>query len=76
MARKAGLSEYQQREAANIANIPRERFEALVESDKPPTITALAEEGKKTRPVTNLEGRSPQDYQAATHLLGAPKYPK
>jgi hypothetical protein len=49
-AERAGLSLRQQITAGQIANIPREEFESLVESDNPPTITELAERGKKSRP--------------------------
>jgi hypothetical protein len=39
------MSERQRKTALRIANVPREEFEALVESDDPPTITELAERG-------------------------------
>lgn len=48
-ARDAGMSERQKKTALRVANIPKEEFEALVESPKPPTVTALAERGKKRR---------------------------
>lgn len=48
-ASNAGLSKDQQVQAVRVANIPKEEFEVLVESDDPPTVTALAERGKKTR---------------------------
>lgn len=63
-ARAAGISERQQVTAVRVSNIPTEQFEALVESDKPPTVTALAEMGKQTRSV-------PEGFKQATHLIGS-----
>jgi hypothetical protein len=49
-ARQAGLSEHQQLQAVRVANVPQEKFNAAVESEKPPTVTAIAEMGKQPRP--------------------------
>jgi hypothetical protein len=49
---KAGLSERQQKTAVRVANVPKEDFEAQVESDSPPTVTALAEQGTHKKPPT------------------------
>jgi hypothetical protein len=46
VAEDAGLSEFQQYTAQRVARVPEQDFEAQVESDTPPTITALAEQGK------------------------------
>lgn len=46
-AKDAGLSERQQKTAQRVAKIPEAEFEAAVESENPPTITALAEAGKE-----------------------------
>ena len=51
MAEKAGLSKHQQSQAVNVANVPEEKFEVAVESESLPTVTELAETGKKTRPL-------------------------
>jgi hypothetical protein len=48
-AEKAGMSEHQQLQAVRVASIPADEFEALIETVKPPTVTALAERGKKSR---------------------------
>jgi hypothetical protein len=48
-AEEAGLSERQQKTAVRVANIPEEEFEAQVESDPPPTVTALAEQGTQKK---------------------------
>jgi predicted membrane chloride channel (bestrophin family) len=45
-AEAAGLSRHRMRTALLVASIPRQRFEELVESDAPPTVTALAEMGR------------------------------
>jgi hypothetical protein len=50
-AEQAGLSKDQQVTAVRVANVPAEQFDAAVESDKPPTVTALAEMGKQSRPA-------------------------
>jgi hypothetical protein len=42
-ARHAGLSERQKNTGLRVASIPKEEFQAAVESDKPPTVTELAE---------------------------------
>lgn len=53
-ANDAGLSERQRKTALRVANIPEEDFEQAVESDYPPSVTALAEAGKKyTRQSTH-----------------------
>jgi len=38
-AQQAGLSERQKKIALRVHNVPRDQFEALVESDEPPTVT-------------------------------------
>jgi hypothetical protein len=69
-AEQAGLSERQQYTALRVANVPKNEFERLVESDSPPTITQLAEMGKKTRPLVDLQGRDPKAYNRAMHFCG------
>lgn len=41
-ANAAGLSPHQQVQAVRVANVPEADFEAAIESEKSPTITALA----------------------------------
>lgn len=43
VADAAGLSEHQRKTALRVASVPAEDFEAQVESDAPPTVTALGE---------------------------------
>jgi hypothetical protein len=69
-AEQAGLSERQQYTALRVAGVPKDEFERLVESDNPPTITKLAELGKKTRPIVDLQGRDPKAYNRAMHFCG------
>ena len=64
VASKAGMSERQRKTALRVANIPKEEFEQAVESDNPPTVTALAERGK-TKSTIHLNGRSPEDFREA-----------
>jgi hypothetical protein len=53
VARDAGLSRDRAITALRVASISRERFEAQVESDEPPTVTALADQGRKPRPLVS-----------------------
>jgi hypothetical protein len=61
-ARDAGLSEHQQKTAIRVSRIPDDEFQEAIESDNPPTITALAERGKQSRLkapcVTGKDGKS------------------
>jgi hypothetical protein len=72
----AGMSRDQQVTAVRVANVPAEEFEAAIESATPPTVSALAEMGRKPRPappvatVDHLQGRDPEDFKAATAVLG------
>jgi hypothetical protein len=44
-AEAAGLSLHQMRQALDVARIPDDEFEALIEADEPPTLTELARIG-------------------------------
>jgi hypothetical protein len=68
VAAAAGMSEHRQKTAVRVANIPAPDFEAAVESPKPPTITALAEQGK--RPAA-LHDPKPAGFNEAIHTMGA-----
>ncbi len=54
-AKEAGMSEYQELQSIRIANVSDELFDSLVESDAPPTLTQLAELGKKNNGVIPLK---------------------
>jgi len=70
VARAAGLSADQQKQAMRVAALPAKTFEAAVEALKPATVTELAERGK--RPSTaHLKGRDPKEYAASTRAQGA-----
>lgn len=63
--RDAGMSERQVKTAVRVANVPEPVFDRAVESEKPPTVTALAEIGRVERkPVEK------QAFVHATHVLG------
>ncbi len=68
-AANAGVSKDQEVTAIRVANVPRDVFERLVESDEPPTVTALAEMGK--RPLLDLGRAKPHDFSRATHALAS-----
>lgn len=46
-ASEAGLTPYQAVTAMRVASVPAESFERQVESDNPPTVTVLAEQGTR-----------------------------
>jgi hypothetical protein len=55
--------------AVRVANVPAEQFEKTVESNEPPTVTALAEMGKQSRPAPSAAPSSAHESsppQAAT----------
>jgi hypothetical protein len=68
--RAAGLSERQTKTALRVAKIPGAEFEEAVESENPPTVTELAERGTKRKPLVDLGDRTPEQFQAATGLIG------
>ncbi|MCP4542389.1 MAG: hypothetical protein GY832_35145 [Chloroflexi bacterium] len=70
IARNAGMSDRQRKAALRVATIPEDDFNAQVESDNPPSITRLAEQGIKPRPVLDLKGRDPSEFNRAMHFVG------
>jgi hypothetical protein len=65
-AASAGMSEHQELQAVRVANVPAKDFEAAVESERPATVTRLAELGKTSKPA-------PPGFVAATHAIGTVK---
>jgi hypothetical protein len=49
-ANGAGLSVHQLKQSISVANVPSEDFERQVESETPPTVTALADQGRRCYP--------------------------
>lgn len=70
-ARDAGFSPHQQTQAVRIAAVPKPEFERQVESPKPPTLTQLAQQGIKPRPLIDHKGRDPRDFNKALHFIAA-----
>jgi hypothetical protein len=72
VATDAGLSEHQRKTALRLTAIPEQDFVAQIESDKPPTITALAKQGtvEQPKPLIDLRGIPPADYARATEAIG------
>lgn len=70
-ARDAGFSSHQQKQAVRIAAVPARDFERQVESPKPPTLTALAQQGIKPRPLIDHKGRDPREFNKALHFIAA-----
>jgi hypothetical protein len=69
-AEQAGLSDRQQKSAGRVANVPEAKFERLVESDNPPSVTKLAQLGTKKN-LAHLHGLDPEDHKMGTTLWGA-----
>lgn len=70
-AEGAGMSRDQMHTALRVANVPADKFDKMVEGEEPPTVTALAALGTKPapRPVVDLHGQDPEDYNRAIHFI-------
>jgi hypothetical protein len=69
-AADAGMSEHQQLQSVRVANIPRQDFDKQVDQPKPPTISQLAQQGIKPRPLVDLKGRDPKAFNICLHFVG------
>lgn len=71
----AGLSRHQRRQALAVASLPTEEFEALVESETPPSVTELARlgAGKPARRL-NTKRKGTRAERRAIRLLEAAGY--
>lgn len=67
VATNAGLSKRQKDTAVRISNIPDKEFNRQVDSDKPPTITFLAEQGKK-KSDSGLYDPKPEGFAQAIYM--------
>ena len=75
-AATAGLSERQQVTAVRVANVPAEQFEQVVESETPPTVTKLADWGRKPQEKPEWvkeieEEEKPAAFNPGIHVMGA-----
>ena len=77
-AREAGLSKHQQNQAVNVANVPEEQFDEMVDGgESPASVTAIAKEGRKPKPkpvVIDTDGRSNEEYRRAMYMTGIIKH--
>ena len=71
VAEQAGMSKHQQVQAVRVANVPAEDLERQVESEKPPTVTKLAQQGTTPAPraVVDLKGRDPGEFNRSLHFV-------
>lgn len=70
-ATEAGLSERQAKQSIRVANVPTKDFEEQLESDNPPTITNLAEQGMaKGIPRYEQLGMTKKAFQAGMYFRG------
>jgi hypothetical protein len=51
-AADAGLSDHQRKAALRVAAVPEAEFNRQVDSERPPTVTQIANQGKVTRART------------------------
>lgn len=70
VAADAGMSQRQAKTAVRVANVPADTFEQTIESDTPPTVTKLADMGRKPRPLVDHGDRDPNDFNRAMHFKG------
>jgi hypothetical protein len=68
-AKDAGLSRDDKRTALRVASVPKGRFDELVESDDPPTVTELAELGTRKTPYKHTVPS--ENFAEATKIGGA-----
>jgi hypothetical protein len=70
-AKAAGMSDDQMKDALRVAKVNGESFERQMESDNPPTITALAEQGKsKAVPHYVQQGMTKKAFQVGMYFRG------
>lgn len=72
-ARGAGMTRDQAITAVRVANVPRESFEEQVESPRPATVKALAEQGRKPAngvPLYQKLGMTKAQFQAGMYFRG------
>jgi hypothetical protein len=67
-AQEAGLSKRQKDTALRVANVPEHEFNGAIESEDPPTVTQLADRGKKK--LLDLGESNPADFVVATQAIG------
>ena len=71
----AELSEHQRKQALRVANVPAEAFERQIESDNPPSVTALAEQGKvPAQPTAEEREIELEAREVLRRSLGLPRY--
>jgi len=68
-----GFSRHQMYQAMQIANIPNDEFERLVESDEPPSLTELARfgRGEQTKPQPSPRAAAMQAIEKAMNKMHA-----
>lgn len=71
VAKDAGMSRDQMHTALRVASVPQQDFERQVESNNPPTVTKLAQQGTRPapKPVVDLKGRDPGQFNRSLHFV-------
>jgi len=67
-AEDAGFSHRQRNDALRVATLGEDEFTHQVESDNPPTVTKLAEQGTRKQ-LIDLKGRDPKEFNQALHFI-------
>ena len=69
-AEDAGLSERQRKDALRVATLGEDEFTQQVESDNPPTVTALAAQGTNKKIFhVDIGDRSPSEFNKCLHFV-------
>jgi hypothetical protein len=74
IGKAAGLSPRQTKTALRVAAVPDKKFEQLTEGGTPPTISAMADLGKKPGAFSTMKKKTTEEAEqsyAATHTIGA-----
>ena len=64
----AGFSHHQRNHALRVATLGEDEFTHQVESDNPPTVTKLADQGTRKQ-LIDLKGRDPKEFNQALHFI-------
>lgn len=69
-ARDGGLSNDQRKQAQRVANVPEEEFEQAVESEGPPTVSKLAEQGTRKKQPSENKAPEGKNYRTSDCFSG------
>ena len=71
VARNAGFTERQQSTAVRLANVPEDDFNKQVDSENPPTIKKLADQGKSKYADSLVYAEKPPGFANTIYFIGS-----